>query len=127
MAADKFSRHNLPGYLRCNCLDFFALWLNDWSPFEAILGALAIMFAALCVYAGLVWTIGNSIKLLWRLTGRFRRERDAGKLTGLPIFPVQLTHSTAHLFTCPCPLTPPLRARQKFFSNCRPILWLFSG
>jgi hypothetical protein len=60
---------------------FLGLWLNDWSPFEAILGALAIMFAALCVYAGLVWTIGNSIKLLWRLTGRFRRERDAGKLT----------------------------------------------
>ena len=60
---------------------FLALWFNDWSPFWAILGALAIIFGALCIYAGTIWTIGNSIKLLGRLAGRFSRGRDAGKPT----------------------------------------------
>jgi len=58
---------------------FVSLWFDGWSPTLAILGTLGILFAALCVYAALVWSIGNSIRVAWRLAGKLREKQNSSR------------------------------------------------
>jgi hypothetical protein len=67
------------GLLTVPVLIFISLWLNDRSPALAVLETSGILLAALCIYAALVWTIGNSIKALWRLAASRRQGREFSK------------------------------------------------
>jgi hypothetical protein len=49
------------------------LWSGDWASYGQSLTWLAVGFAALCVYAALVWTIGHTIRRTLRWLKR-RRE-----------------------------------------------------
>ncbi len=64
------------GFVTVPVLIFLSLWLDNWSPALAVLGTLGILFAALCIYAALVWIIGNSIKVLWMLVCKLRQKQD---------------------------------------------------
>ena len=50
-----------------------ALWTGDWFYYLMFLEGLGIFLAALCLYAALVWTIGNLVRWTFRLASRFRR------------------------------------------------------
>lgn len=50
-----------------------AFWSGEWSYYLMFLEALAIFLVALCLYAALVWSIGDLVRLLWRLARRFTR------------------------------------------------------
>jgi hypothetical protein len=75
----KYSTWVCLGFVAVAVAIFLSLWLDNGSPALAVLGTLAILFAALCIYAALVWTIGNSIKALWRLAASRRQARESSK------------------------------------------------
>lgn len=53
-----------------------ALYSGDWDNYLTFLRFLAIIPLALCLYAGLVWTVGNVIKLCGRLARRLKRKQS---------------------------------------------------
>jgi len=43
-----------------------ALWVGDWSAYLEFWRILEIAFTALCIYAAMVWVVGQVVKCCWR-------------------------------------------------------------
>jgi hypothetical protein len=53
-----------------------SLWYRDWEPIGYWLAALAVLVAALGLYAALIWTAAQALRLLAKLIRRrLRRQR----------------------------------------------------
>jgi hypothetical protein len=52
-----------------------ALVSGEWALYLTVLRFLAAVLLALCVYAALVWIVGQTVKLVWRLVCRLKRKQ----------------------------------------------------
>lgn len=68
----------LVGSLIVAVIGGFALALSsgDWDIYLTFLDFLVAILLALCLYAGLVWTVGKVIKLCWRPARRLKRKQS---------------------------------------------------
>ena len=55
-----------------------ALWSGEWDGYLMVLGGLGVVLGAVCIYSGLVWTVGRVVLRLWRGVRRLtHRGNDA--------------------------------------------------
>ena len=53
-----------------------SFWSGNWQPYLSFLEALGVFFAALCIYAGLIWTVGHLGVRLYRVVKKLRHKPD---------------------------------------------------